>query len=414
MAEKILLITANQSISIVEMDGGGLEVLINGKPHVFDTTITSEEKKEFAQEKKRTFYKSFLSTHFENLVVLSGAGTSVGWGGKTMRELWDAVQEKLTAETFEKLCKAIGFIPEDADFSKLDKEKDLEKLLSRANIAKQFIKKYKNNKTQKEEYINIEDLVSQCEKEIQAKCKLLLGTDAPHEQFLNKITNRKLKDPRVKLFTLNYDTFFEQAAVRGNFTVIDGFSFSTPRTLSGRNFDYDIIYREKSRLKEEESFVPKVFHLYKPHGSVNWEFDKPTNNIIINDNTIEPLMIYPKDSKYENSYEQPFFEMMSRFQQNLRNDNVLLICVGFSFNDKHIVTAIKEAVTQNPSFRLLIISRTIRKSDVLDWFIEKAQKQYNITIVSEEFKDFTEHYPTSKIYSDSSQVFTQGNDKETV
>ena len=54
-------------------------------------------------------------------------------------------------------------------------------------------------------------------------------------------------------------------------------------------------------------------------------------------------MIYPKDSKYESSYEQPFFEMMARFQQSLRKENVMLVCIGFSFNDKHIVTVIQEA-----------------------------------------------------------------------
>ena len=111
-------------------------------------------------------------------------------------------------------------------------------------------------------------------------------------------------------------------------------------------------------------------------------------------------MIYPKDSKYENSYEQPFFEMMSRFQQNIRKENVLLICIGFSFGDKHIVTAIKEAVTQNPSFRLLIVCRTIKETDAFKWFIDKASQQENVILIAEEFKDFAQNYPYSKIYSD--------------
>jgi hypothetical protein len=194
---------------------------------------------------------------------------------------------------------------------------------------------------------------------------------------------------------------FEQAAVKGNFTIIDGFSFTSPRTLSGRNFDYDIVYREKSRITEEESFVPKVFHLYKPHGSINWEHEKITGEIVINDKTETPLIIYPKDSKYENSYEQPFFEMMSRLQYNLRRDNVLLVCLGFSLNDKHIVSAIKEAVTQNPSFQLVIISRTIRQSGEFKWFLERSIKQENVILIQEEFKDFADNYPFSKIHNSS-------------
>lgn len=391
--ETKLLISSSKTISIGEVEGV-VEVLISGVPHKFDNPeAIREEKIALAHQQKRTFYKNFLSSHFENLIFLTGAGTSVGFGGKTMRELWDAVNEALAPGELEKLCKAIGFFTEEKDFTSLgNKEKDLERLLSRANIAKEFIKEYKTQP------IDIEDMVKKAEAVIKDNCSFELLEESPHELFLNKITNRKLKDPRTKIFTLNYDTLFEQAAIKGNFTVIDGFSFSHPRTLSGRNFDYDIVYREKSRIKEEESFVPKVFHLYKPHGSVNWKLKD--GKIVIESRPEEPLMIYPKDSKYENSYEQPFFEMMSRFQHNLRKDNVLLVCIGFSFNDKHIVTAIKEAVAQNPSFRLLVINRSIDNPS-LDWFITKAKSQFNVTIVAEDFEEFVSQYPSSSIYDEN-------------
>lgn len=301
-----------------------------------------------------------------------------------MKELWADVKSGLTPAALTKFCTDVSFD---------ETKQDLEALLSRAHIAKEFI-------TDKD----IEGTIKKCEAIIHANCKLVLKDDAPHEAFLNKVTDRKLKDPRVKLFTLNYDTLFEQAAIKGNFTYIDGFSFSTPRTLSGRNFDYDLVYREKSRIKEEESFVPKVFHLYKPHGSINWELDKIGEKVTINESTTNPLMIFPRDSKYENSYDQPFFEMMSRFQQSLRNENVLLLCVGFSFNDKHIVNAIKEAVRQNPSFRLLIVSRTIRDTNEMKWFVDMAQRQFNVILVAEEFKEFVEYFPYSKIYSEEKNV----------
>lgn len=397
--ETRLFISAYQSISLVsETSDDGNEtttIMVNNLPFKFveDAPTTTLEKVDFANNLKRNAYTNFLKANFENLIILTGAGSSVGWGGLTMKELWDKVETKLTTPVLEKFCKEVKFIGDVALSTLTESEKDLEKLLSKANTAKNFIVST----------FDIAGTIEICEAEIFTNCKIVLKDESPHETFLNKITNRKLKDPRVKIFTLNYDTLFEQAAISGNFTVIDGFSFSSPRTLSGRNFDYDIVYREKSRIKEEESFVPKVFHLYKPHGSVNWELNSQ-DQIVINENTVKPLMIYPKDSKYENSYDQPFFEMMSRFQQNLRKDNVLLICVGFSFNDKHIVTAIKEAVSQNPSFRLLVIIRTIRDTETMKWFIEKAVKQYNVTIVAEEFKDFAQNYPASKVYSDNQNI----------
>lgn len=402
-----LLISKVKSISLKEI---GTEEETLKEVFINESAVTSldpgMDPVEFANKEKRKFYEGFLSSHFENLVILSGAGTSVGSGGQTMMQLWDEVDKELTKPELERLCKAIGYIGEDTDFSKLSsKDKDLEKLLSRANIAREFITTYKDTS------IDIGSLVSRAEKVIRTKCSFPIQKDAPHEIFLNKVTNRKLKDPRAKIFTLNYDTLFEQAAVQGGFTIIDGFSFSNPRTLNGRYFDYDIIYRENSRIKEEESFVSKVFHLYKPHGSINWEYDKESEKIVIKEGTDSPVMIFPKDSKYENSYEQPFFEMMSRFQQNLRKENVLLICIGFSFGDKHIVTAIKEAVSQNASFRLLIVNRSIKAEESrFKWFTDRAKVQENVIVVAEEFADFVKNYPTSKIYSESEDIDPNDNE----
>ncbi|MEB0302844.1 SIR2 family protein [Mucilaginibacter sp. 5C4] len=303
--ETKLFISANQSITLVsetaDIGNETTTIMVNDLPfkYIEETPTTTSEKVEFANKLKRAAYSLFLKSHFENLIILTGAGSSVGWGGLTMKELWDKVETKLTTPVMEKFCKEVKFIGDVALSTLTESQKDLEKLLSKANTAKNFVTSA----------FDITGTIEICEAEIFSNCKITLKDDSPHETFLNKITNRKLKDPRVKIFTLNYDTLFEQASINGNFTVIDGFSFSSPRTLSGRNFDYDIVYREKSRIKEEESFVPKVFHLYKPHGSVNWELNSK-DQIIINEHTAKPLMIYPKDSKYENSYDQPFFEMM--------------------------------------------------------------------------------------------------------
>ncbi|WP_162846949.1 hypothetical protein [Mucilaginibacter gracilis] len=45
----------------------------------------------------------------------------------------------------------------------------------------------------------------------------------------------------------------------------------------------------------------------------------------------------------------------------------------------------------------------------MKWFIDKATKQYNVTIVAEEFLDFAQHYPASKVYSDNQFIVPTTN-----
>ncbi len=215
---------------------------------------------------------------------------------------------------------------------------------------------------------------------------------------------RKQTSPRVKIFTLNYDTLFENAAQSSNAIIIDGFSYTMPRTFSGRYFDYDIVQREGSKLKEEDNFIQRVFHLHKLHGSINWETDIVSGEVVINPETQDPLMVYPRDAKYEDSYEQPYFEMMARFQRSLRqNNDTLLICIGYSFNDKHINSAIEEALNQNPGFRLAVIDPGINtgNSKMLE-LKNHALNSNRILMVSETFEDFADNYPEIQTYNDMS------------
>jgi hypothetical protein len=387
-----IYINGSDSVAIEKTaDGKSVDkIFIDGKLHKFEEGDT-QDKNEFAQKTKRNKYKKFLSRQFENLIILTGAGSSVGIGegdkkGRLLTQLWDDTIEKLTATKLDSFCELVRYTDKNDDDKYI---KNLEKLLSVASAAKDFVPSTDD--------VNISETIDEIQKIITEKCDLKLSPEAPHHSFLEKITRRKVTLPRAKVFTLNYDTLFEQAGRKGNFTIIDGFSFSFPRFFSGRNFDYDVVLRDKSRLKEEDNFINRVFHLYKPHGSVDWE--KTKDGIKQSDLVDKALMIYPKDSKYESSYEQPFFEMMSRFQQNLRKDNVLLICIGFSFNDKHIVTAIQEALEQNSGFQLMVVNKGIDTSDSFKWLYNLANKHSNIVLIDELFSDFSLNYPLLKSYN---------------
>lgn len=386
-----IYINGKSSVAIEKSQDGQTvnKVFIDGKAHQFEEGDI-QDKGQFALQTKRNKYQKFLNRQFENLVILTGAGSSVGIGegdkkGRLLSELWDDTKVKLGEEKLNSFCELVRYTDKkDGEYVK-----NLEKLLSIANAAQNFI--------ESTEAINITNTINEIQNLIKEKCNLLIPENAPHHTFIEKVTRRKVTLPRTKIFTLNYDTLFEQAGRKGNFTIIDGFSFSYPRYFSGRNFDYDVVYRDKSRLKEEDNFINRVFHLYKMHGSVDWKKNK--NDIQQSDSVEKALMIYPKDSKYESSYEQPFFEMMSRFQQSLRKDNVLLICIGFSFNDKHIVTAIQEALSQNSGFQLMVVNMGIDKSEHCKWLYDLAMDHSNIVLIDELFADFAGNYPLLKSYS---------------
>lgn len=366
---------------------------INGKKMTSEAQTKEDAKKEQIEKEKQDFYNTFFRQFFKHIVVLAAAGTSLDNGphkGKTRDGLWESGRNVI-----KQLYKELS--PCNEKLKRIAKDKDIEALLSHVLL----VEKVDEAKTSQ-----LKPLREQLERIIRGACQLTLDmTNAPHKTFLDKITARKASEPRVQLFTTNYDTLFEQAAQKGGYAVIDGFSFTSPRTFSGRYFDYDIVQRERTRLKDEESFVSKVFHLYKMHGSLTWE--KTEQGMVQQVNSTEsPLIVYPASDKYESSYEQPYFEMMSRFQQALRRENTLLIVIGFGFRDKHIQNVILEAVNQNPSFQLVIVNyngnETIDREELKEYFDGNEVKR-NVSIVFDTFKNFTNSLPQNKTYSSNEE-----------
>ena len=216
--KKYILLQSEYTLSYSEN-----EFYINDK----GVNIKTEEKKynieDICNEKKKLFYDSFLKRYFKNVIVLTAAGTSIDNGdkvnsGKTRKELWDFCKTEIDA-----------IVDLNTDF----KEKlfyinnDFEGLLSHIILFEKL-----NGEIKKGDKV----LRKALELKIAEACKLQLQQQAPHKDFLNKIIARKPSDPRVQLFTTNYDLLFEKAANESGFVVIDGFSFTQPRKFSGRYF----------------------------------------------------------------------------------------------------------------------------------------------------------------------------------
>lgn len=369
----------------IKYDESNIEINDCGVPQEQKGDATPEA---YAKQKMRQAYCEIISRQYENIVVLTGAGSSVGIGtgdkkGKTMKELWLTVVKQIGLPKLEDFAKKIKFVSINPDYT------DLEALLSHAMLSEAY-----NHRK------NIENMIVAIEQIIRDNCDLKLSENSPHINFMRKITARKLKYSRAKIFTLNYDLLFEQAASKGGYVVIDGFSFTTPRMFNGTNFDYDIVTRNTNRAISEESFSPKVFHLYKIHGSLDWELihNDDAEMFVKTDCPQNPVMIYPSNSKYEASYEQPYFEMISRFQQELRGKNTLLLVIGFSFYDKHIKAMITEALNVNPSVTMIVICPDVKNESKYVDIKEKSETMKNVILASENFEDFTKHFPYSDIY----------------
>ena len=392
MKNKIFLSTKNNLIEI-----SGNELLINGKlltekigdltiEYKLDNGLSEDVLTNKANELMQCYYTKSLEKLMsaDKLIVLTGAGSSKDdklFGGKLMTELWDHMLQLGGGNyDFNNFLNIIGI--ED----NLKEKKDLELILSRAKLYLEF-----NNDN------NIESHINTIEANILNLCNFSLINKSIHLEFINKLTSRKTKQSRLKIFTTNYDRAFEEAGAEGGYIIIDGFSFTQPRKFSGKYFDYDIVIRENSRTSSMENFANNVFHLYKLHGSVNWE--KQNDEVIQVKKPKKAMMVYPNSNKYESSYEQPYFEMMSRFQAELRKDGTTtLVTVGFSFADKHIFTMIIEALNQNPALNIVIVEPYINltQNENFNKLYELSKRSNQLLIIGEFFKDFVPNLPYSQ------------------
>lgn len=334
----------------------------------------------------------------QNLLLLVGSGASVAVGGPSMPALWDEAAESQKA-IFAEVCDAVGH-PKD--------KKDIEALLSRcqgslafapakAALIKTFIE-------------SVEGIIRDRCRKIEAWEKIKgtkqtpLKTITPHLTLLSRVVPRRQDLPRTRIFTTNYDACLELAAKERRMPILDGFDLITPRTFDGRWFDYDFVRR--STKEGAPDYLESVFHLYKLHGSVDWH--RSSDGIVRDPDTKTPYLIYPRDEKFALSFEQPFLEMMSRFQMALREKDTALILIGFGFNDHHLNQPIYHALATNPNFKLLVVDycpeANLAPGKAWDTLYRLQASGAPLDLIQMDFQDFPSLLPT---YSEARASNTQ-------
>lgn len=318
-----------------------IKFLLPGAEEWLDLNSTDKEEDSAKRSKEKLSQHILVAMQMQNIVVLSGCGTSLGnVNGPSMKDLWDKatkIEGDYPKEVSE-LLGEIGYDHSDEDAV------NIEELLSLCEAHLEI----KQDKA-------ISDFVENCKKEILAACSFKKTDDQlfGHKTFIHRLSRRRVRDARLKIFTTNYDTCFEEAAGSLGIVIIDGFSFAKPRVYDPRFFDFDIVKRS-GNTNLSDNYLEGVFQLYKLHGSVNWEHE---DDGLIYEKDATPKgvrMIFPAKGKYQQSYIQPHLELMARYLAALREPNTCLLITGFGFNDSHLAEPIISAIKSNPYLKVII------------------------------------------------------------
>ena len=314
----------------------------------------------------------FLRPHFDQVVLLLGAGASIvpkkkkddsGSGDATpndsyglpMSGILKAIDDELSAsgprfysmDYMKQLAFPNGLPSPD--------ENDLESILSQFEKAEEFVPEGDSE--------NYTVTLKQIRKIIVDKTKYGFDDQCMKHLALINFFNRKVSDGnKLSIVTTNYDTLIEEAAAKGSYTVFDGFTFSDTPVFDAKMFDWNLVKDVPNLKTREVIYDKKVMNLLKIHGSLTWKKDdkvRTVRRVSKLENLDSPLLIFPSTNKYEQSYRAPYSDLFYKFRELLNRPRTLLVTVGFSFGDTHIFEMVNDALRHNDSLSMLFTNYSI-------------------------------------------------------
>lgn len=335
---------------------------------------------------------------YSNIVFLAGAGASVVGGnsnyGKTVKMIADDIFVKLdmsddlySLEELAKMCRyKDGNILEkekfgESDTPRLDDGFNLEDFLStlfhyRPYVPDTDTDKFNNSIKKILQLIKENTNYSYDSKELK------------HGTLLNFLSNLSGKDGnKFSVITTNYDVLIEEAAAANNFVIFDGFNFTPLPKFDSNIFEWNLVKEVQNINTREVEYKDKTFNLVKIHGSLTWE-KQDDGTILRKDkdsitDTDKMVMVFPSSDKYAQSYQEPYFELFTKFQDLIKRPNTLLISSGFSFADVHISKMVTQALKNNTSLKLLVTdfnidpNREYSEAEGKFKLIDEADSKYN-------------------------------------
>lgn len=369
--------------------------------------LSEEEKIKLGQNRQYLNDTLLKALQLPNLFFFAGSGTSLAEvQGPSMRDLWQ--KSMLKSPDAGESDKDFGVLTEEAQatidkvrYSELENP-NIEHFLSQCDAYLLF-----------NEDEEVESFLNQVKKTILHECSSFIDTEKSdiscYQNLLQKLARRRVRDPRLKVFTTNYDMCFETAASDLGMMIVDGFSYTRNRKFDGKYFNYDVVRRES----DSHEFVEGIVQLYKLHGSVSWE--RRGNDVfeVSEPSPENAVLIYPAKGKYQQAFIQPHLELLSRFLESLRRPNSCLIMAGFGFNDDHLSEPVISAIKSNPSLKLIIsdyraASNINNQSRVISRYwkdlSDLASQGYDIHFINGSFSEFVSIIPHLRALTPADQL----------
>lgn len=332
---------------------------------------------------------NFIHQNYNNIIVLVGAGASVVCAdgtmdqrfGKTVAMLAGLINDELkkdpkyfSLQELSKLCKytiPVEIMGQDGEY-KLNPSFNLEDFLSDLLSFEKYVPSSESDKYMLSRNKIFDLIVLNTSYEYDNSC-------LKHSAFINTVAHLVRTPSKLTIVTTNYDTLIEDAADSIEYTVIDGFTFAHRPHFDSDMFEWNLVKEIENIRTREVEYKKNIINLLKLHGSLTWERSK--NGIFRKEKgeVKEPIMIFPSSNKYMQSYQEPYFELFTKFQELLKRPNTLLITTGFSFADNHISQMIIQAILHNKSLAALISDFNISQ-DNSNWKKIEGLMKHNYKI----------------------------------
>lgn len=358
--------------------------------------LTTEEDSSISEGEFKSLIKKetagFIHRAFSNVIVLVGAGASVrsvsgkidDRFGKTVFMLAGLINDELkknsdlfTLQELSNLCKyEIPVEIDGTDGTKnINPDFNLEDFLSDLIAYKKYVSDDVASKYIQSENTIFNLIVKNTSYEYDNNC-------LKHATFINTVSHLVKSPSKLTIVTTNYDTLIEDAADSLEYTVMDGFSFSHRPYFDSDMFEWNLVKDIENIKTNELEYKKNIINLLKLHGSLTWERDKKGIRRKEKKEITKPIMIFPSSNKYMQSYQEPYFELFTKFQELLKRQNTLLITTGFSFADNHISQMIIQAVLHNKSLAMLISDYNLTQNNT-NWerIEELMEHKYQIAFL---------------------------------